>query len=122
MTHDQDGAWRGRAGEDELVLAAVLADEMDSRLADADAALAAGFPGERPGRQPVHTVYVPANDFRADFAEQWGRAALAAVDEHADLFEAVVRDPEIVRLVRDKLAREPDRGRPDRLRGRLHPR
>ena len=107
MTHDQDGARRGRAGEDELVLATLLADEMDSRLADADAALAAGFPGERPGRQPVHTVYVPANAFRADFAEQWGRAALAAVDEHADLFEAVVRDPEIVRLVRDKLAREP---------------
>lgn len=80
---------------------------MDSRLADADAALAAGFPGERPGRQPVHTVYVPVNDFRADFAEQWGRAALATVDDHADLFDAVVRDPEIVRLVRDKLAREP---------------
>ena len=97
----------GRAGDAAPGLAATLADEMDTRLAHADAELAAGFPGERPGRQPVHTVYVPADRFRADLAQQWGRAALAAVDDHADLFDEVAGDSEVVRLVRDKLAREP---------------
>ncbi len=88
-------------------LAATLADEMDTRLARADAELLTGFPGERPGRQPVHTVYVPADRFRSDLARQWGRAALAAVDDHATLFNEVARDPLVVQLIRDKLAREP---------------
>ena len=42
-----------------------LADEVDGRLEAADAALARAHPGERPGRQPVHTVYVPADRFHA---------------------------------------------------------
>ena len=37
--------------------------QIDDRLADHDAFLAARYPGERPGRQPVHTVYVPAEQF-----------------------------------------------------------
>ena len=40
-----------------------LADELDDRLADADRALREGYPGERAGRQPVHTVYVPADRY-----------------------------------------------------------
>jgi hypothetical protein len=42
-----------------------LNDDLDRRLARADAALARQFPGDRPGRQPVHTVYVPADRYRA---------------------------------------------------------
>ena len=38
-----------------------LSRELDERLAGADSALAQGFPGERPERQPIHTVYVPAS-------------------------------------------------------------
>src|SRR6478609_505552 len=34
-----------------------LADELDARLANADTALAAAYPGDRGRRQPVHTVY-----------------------------------------------------------------
>ena len=36
-------------------------DELDRRLAPADAELAARYPGDAGGRQPVHTVYVPAD-------------------------------------------------------------
>ncbi len=90
-----------------LGLAATLAAETDARLARADVELVTGFPGEQPGRQPVHTVYVPAHRFRADLTQQWGRAALAAMDHDETLFAEVARDREVVRLVRDKLGREP---------------
>ena len=40
--------------------------ELDGRLASFDAFLAARYPGERPGRQPVHMVYVPADRVTPD--------------------------------------------------------
>ena len=52
-------------------------------LADADRDLARRYPGERPGRQPVHTVYVPADKFRPDLAAGWGRQALKALEAWA---------------------------------------
>ena len=88
-------------------LAAKLTAELDERLAAADAALTSGFPGDRPGRQPVHTVYVPADRYDAGLVPAYGRAALAAVDEHADAFAALVGDDDIVARVRAKLEREP---------------
>jgi hypothetical protein len=60
-----------------------MAAEADRILADADRALAAGYPGPRPGRQPVHTVYVPADRFKASLAAQWGRQALKALETFA---------------------------------------
>jgi citrate lyase beta subunit len=60
-----------------------MAAEADRILADADRALAAGYPGPRPGRQPVHTVYVPADRFGAGLAAQWGRQAAAALETFA---------------------------------------
>ena len=53
-------------------LAARLTSELDERLAEADAQLAARYPGERAGRQPVHTAYVPADVFTADTAHGTG--------------------------------------------------
>ena len=50
-----------------------LADELDARLANADAALAAAYPGDRGRRQPVHTVYVPADRYDAGTVRGWGR-------------------------------------------------
>ena len=88
-------------------LAADLAADADARLAGADAALAAQFPGDRAGRQPVHTVYVPADRYRADLAPAWGAQALAALDEHGALFRELVGDDELVERVRGKLAAEP---------------
>ena len=42
-----------------------LADTLDEQLAAADAALAEHYPGDRGVRQPVHTVYVPADRYTA---------------------------------------------------------
>ena len=84
-----------------------LTAELDDRLAGADAALAAQFPGERPGRQPVHTVYVPADRYDEGLVPAYGAAALAAIDEHEDGFAELVADDDIVDRVRAKLEREP---------------
>ncbi|MCD0451508.1 aldolase [Actinocorallia sp. API 0066] len=77
-------------------------DELDARLAKADAELAARYPGERPGRQPVHTVYVPADRVTDDLPVVWGAAALAALDEHGLPYPEELDAP-----VRAKLAAEP---------------
>ncbi|GAA1544776.1 DUF6986 family protein [Nocardioides humi] len=88
-------------------LAVALTAELDARLAEADAALARDYPGERPGRQPVHTVYVPADRYDAGLVPRHGAAALAALDEHADAFAELVGDDDVVARVRAKLASEP---------------
>ena len=88
-------------------LAARLTAELDERLADADAALASRYPGERAGRQPVHTAYVPADQYAADTGGRWGEEALALLDEHADKFALVVADADIIRRVKAKLEDEP---------------
>src|SRR4051794_7532556 len=88
-------------------LAARLTAELDARLAGADAALAAGYPGERPGRQPVHTVYVPADRYDEGLVPAYGAAALAVLDEHAEAFAELVADDDLVARVRAKLATEP---------------
>lgn len=92
-----------------------LARELDRRLAAADERLARQYPGDRGVRQPVHTVYVPADRLRPGVAEEWGREALAALDEHGatsrDLAEVLGLPADLVDglygLVREKLAREP---------------
>jgi citrate lyase beta subunit len=89
----------------ELDIEAIRAG-VDARLTDADAALAAQYPGDTGGRQPVHTVYVPADRFHADVAARWGEAATAALDEHEIAFIEVAGGSELER-VRDKLRREP---------------
>ena len=71
--------------------------EFDVLLAGHDAFLKARYPGESPGRQPVHTVYIPADkahDFRS-----WGEIALEAMDSVPWQTEA--------EDVRAKLRREP---------------
>jgi citrate lyase beta subunit len=88
-------------------LADALTEVLDARLAAADAALVRQFPGDAPDRQPVHTVYVPADQVTGELAGSWGRAALAAIDEHPTTFAGLTGDEALVDLVRDKLAREP---------------
>jgi citrate lyase beta subunit len=75
---------------------------LDDALATADAQTAAAYPGDDGSRQPVHTVYVPADRFTPALPADWGAQALAALDEHGlDL------DPEVEQRVRRKLASEP---------------
>ena len=92
-----------------------LTRELDAHLADADSALAQGFPGERPDRQPVHTVYVPASRYDAGLVPRWGQEALAVLDEHggdAQAYAALLGigpdlAEDVVGRVRAKLAAEP---------------
>ena len=84
---------------------------LDGLLGSLDEALAADdeqrrrrYPGPPAGRQPVHTCYVPAGQFTADTARQWGEQARAALDEHGPLPRC---GPDVAELVRAKLAREP---------------
>lgn len=82
-----------------------FADELDRRLAAADAALLAHYPGDRGVRQPVHTVYVPGDRFAADTVTTWGLEAVAALAELAELQPDL--DGDVLQRVRAKLEREP---------------
>jgi citrate lyase beta subunit len=90
-----------------------LVEEVNARLAGADEALARHYPGDRGVRQPVHTVYVPADRFDAGTVPAYGRLALEALDEHGGgSFAETLGLPaelaaDIDGRVRDKLAREP---------------
>jgi citrate lyase beta subunit len=85
------------------------------RLGNAANRLGADFPGERPDRQPVHTVYGGAHLFTAATASRLGELALAALQRWLatpqDL-AAVLGLPDdlagqVHRLVTEKLQREP---------------
>jgi citrate lyase beta subunit len=77
--------------------------ELDRRLGPVDAELRRRYPGEAGGRQPVHTVYVPADRYHAGLVAEWGGAALAALDAHPPMpFE-----DELAERVLAKLRREP---------------
>lgn len=92
-----------------------LAADMDRRLATADDLLASRYPGDRGVRQPVHTIYVPADQFTASLAQDWGRQARAALDANggtaAALAAAIGADPDdvdaVYQRVIEKLAGEP---------------
>src|SRR5215213_4916767 len=66
-------------------------DRIDQQLGDTDTFLARCYPGEDARRQPVHTVYVPADRYSADLPWQWGNAAMALVDQHGGI-EALCTD------------------------------
>lgn len=91
-------------------------DRIEALLAEPDAATAAHYPGEASGRQPVHSVYVPADTFDADLPARWGAQALEAVERaggisHLLRVHGLVSDEAeaatIGELVLDKLVREP---------------
>jgi citrate lyase beta subunit len=81
-----------------------FADRLDAALAGDDAERLRRYPGAPAGRQPVHTVYLPADLVRADTPAQWGAAALAALDAHGPLPDC---DAEITALVRARLHTQP---------------
>ncbi|RSN18481.1 aldolase [Streptomyces sp. WAC 05977] len=76
----------------------------DARLVEADARVTAKYPGEPPGRQPVHTVYVPASQYKTRLVADWGKQALRVFGEHADQLGL---DADIADRVRTKLLTEP---------------
>ena len=92
-----------------------LASRLDAQLADADARLTRDYPGDRGARQPLHTVYIPADAYAAHTVPEWGDRALAVLGEHAPdaaAFADAAGLPEhlveqVYQRVRDKLRREP---------------
>jgi citrate lyase beta subunit len=89
--------------------------ELDRRLAEADSALAALYPGDRGVRQPVHTVYVPADRYHAGTVGEWAQEAKAVLGRYgesaAGLAEALELPPgqalQVYERVCAKLDREP---------------
>lgn len=58
-------------------------DALEDALAPLDAWAEARYPGGAATEQPLHTVYVPADRAAPGLCAEWGRLALAALDEHA---------------------------------------
>jgi citrate lyase beta subunit len=90
----------------------LLAD-LDGRLAPVDAELQRRYPGDSGTRQPVHTVYVPADRFHADMCREWGAEAARVLAEHAptpaELAAAAGLDVELARQVYDRVTRKLER-------------
>jgi Domain of unknown function (DUF6986) len=89
-----------------------LADELDARLAGADAALAAAYPGDRGRRQPVHTVYVPADRYDSDTVGDWAEEARGALAAHGgsapELAQALDLQPSIAAEIYERIRRKLD--------------
>jgi citrate lyase beta subunit len=80
-------------------LGAGIFGELDERLRPVDAELARRYPGGAGHRQPVHTVYVPADRVTPDLAPSWGAAALTMLREHPPPpFADSLRDRVIAKL------------------------
>jgi len=89
-----------------------LADELDARLANADAALAAAYPGDRGRRQPVHTVYVPADRYDSETVGDWAEEARQALAAHGgsttELAQALDLQPNIAAKIYERISRKLD--------------
>ena len=79
---------------------------VDSLLTDVDAVLAARYPGDAPGSQPVHTVYVSAAEAGPATVIEWGATALELLDRHPAVF-AELGDETVLAMVRDRLRTAP---------------
>jgi HpcH/HpaI aldolase/citrate lyase family len=103
-----------------LSLSRTVRDEVDASLAEVDSELLRRYPGEPGTRQPVHTVYVPADALTgttvSGLVHDWGSEAIRLLDEHAPdaaALAAVLGRPadalatEVHARVRAKLDREP---------------
>lgn len=83
---------------------------IDAQLADTDQLLRAGYPGDNGSRQPVHTVYVPADRYQPSLPGDWGREAIAAVERAGGmgaLCSALGASDDVGALVSVKLTAEP---------------
>jgi Citrate lyase beta subunit len=77
--------------------------EIDARLEPVDARLRARYPGEPATRQPVHTLYVPADLYGRGVLREYSRIVLSQVKEHGPL----PFSDEVNERVLTKLATEP---------------
>ena len=85
---------------------------IDAELAATDRLLATAYPGDGADRQPVHTVYIPADAYVPELPARWGAEALAVAKTHGGLEQLAVSlelaEPgQLAELVRRKLETEP---------------
>jgi len=66
-------------------LSAADTAHIDAQLADTDRLLERNYPGDDGSRQPVHSVYVPADRFTPSLAADWGSQALATAAAYGGL-------------------------------------
>lgn len=86
--------------------------EIETRLAATDELLAKSYPGDDGRRQPIHTVYIPADRYAPRTPAAWGTDALAAAGGTAGLSTLAskfgLQTPEVLaELVAAKLVSEP---------------
>lgn len=91
-------------------------DRIEALLNEPDARYSSRYPGDPIGRQPVHSVYVPAHSIDADLPERWGQRGMEALAqaggaEHLVRVHGLVQDQaeveRIAALVSEKMHREP---------------
>ena len=58
---------------------------IDAACAATDQLLDRNYPGDDGSRQPVHTVYVPADRFTPTFAADWGAQGQEAINNYGGL-------------------------------------
>ncbi len=77
---------------------------LDQRLGEVDGLLRRHYPGETSGRQPVHTVYVPADRFHEDLVTDWREQALDALRAYPPLpFPESLRERVVAKLRREPI-------------------
>jgi citrate lyase beta subunit len=83
-------------------------DDLSERVLSASAEHAGHFPGAATGRQPVHTVYVPADRFSRTTAADFGAEALRLFNNHTpgagSFGTAFGIDADIAGMVRQRVA------------------
>lgn len=92
---------------DESTLASV-----EAKLEATDRLLETSYPGDSGARQPIHTVYVPADKYTVDLPEHWGHNAGATAGGLIGLAALAAKlnlaEPErLAELVGAKLVNEP---------------
>lgn len=100
----------------ETSLSAEKVKSIFSALSKANQEFLSLYPGDRPTRQPIHTVYGGAQIFKADFVSKLGAVALRALEEYAPDAKSLAAalslpyssaSETIYTRVVDKLRREP---------------
>ena len=80
---------------------------IDSQLAATDQLLERNSPGDDGTRQPVHTVYVPADRFTPSLSAEWGAQAITTAEAHGGLERLgtlLGQEPELAAAVATRVA------------------
>ncbi|MFT4468823.1 DUF6986 family protein [Arthrobacter sulfonylureivorans] len=95
-----------------LALGPDVLARIDTELAATDRLLATAYSGDGADRQPVHTVYIPADAYVPELPTRWGAEALAVAKAHGGLeqlaaYLELAEPGQLAELVRRKLETEP---------------